>query len=237
MVLAMTGASGAVYAVRLLEVLRGAGCEVHLVISPAAQAVLHHELGVELDLKAFRPELLDCAPGGAGGNSLASHPWLRPRGSATGSGLTREALPAPSGGPAAAVAGRGKLVYHHYLDLLAPVASGSFRTSSMVICPCSGSTLGAVVHGTGNNLIHRAAEVHLKERRKLILVPRETPLSIVQLENWHRAAQAGAVVLPASPGFYHGVESIKDLVDFVVGRICDQLQIENAIIRRWGGEP
>ena len=104
----------------------------------------------------------------------------------------------------------------------------------MVICPCSAGTLSAIVQGTSSNLIHRAAEVHLKERRKLVLVPRETPLSIVHLENMKRAVEAGAVVLPAMPGFYHGATTIQDLVDFVVGRICDQLGIPNALVRRWG---
>ena len=104
----------------------------------------------------------------------------------------------------------------------------------MVVCPCSGGTLGAIVHGTGDNLIHRAASVHLKERRKLVVVPRETPLSMIQLENMRRAAEAGAVVLPAMPGFYHGVQSIRDLVDFVVARICDQLGIANTLMHRWG---
>ena len=99
----------------------------------------------------------------------------------------------------------GEVIYHHYQNLMAPIASGSFLTDGMVICPCSGGTLGAIVHGTGENLIHRAANVHLKERRKLILVPRETPLSMIQLDNMRRAAEAGAVVLPAMPGFYHGV--------------------------------
>jgi 4-hydroxy-3-polyprenylbenzoate decarboxylase len=126
------------------------------------------------------------------------------------------------------------LTYHHFENLMAPIASGSFLTAGMVICPCSGSTLGAVVHGTGENLIHRAASVHLKERRKLILVPRETPLSTIQLENMRRAAESGAVVLPAMPGFYHGVTSIRDLVDFVVARICDQLGISNTLVHRWG---
>ena len=114
------------------------------------------------------------------------------------------------------------------------MASGSFLTNGMVICPCSSGTLSAIVHATSSNLIHRAAEVHLKERRKLVLVPRETPLSVIQLENMHRAAEAGAIVLPAMPGFYHGVTSIQDLVDFVVSRICDQLGVENGLIRRWG---
>ena len=119
---------------------------------------------------------------------------------------------------------------------MASIASGSFLTSGMVICPCSGSTLGAVVHGTGENLIHRAASVHLKERRRLVVVPRETPLSTIHLENMRRAAEAGAVVLPAMPGFYHGVERIGDLVDFVVARICDALGVENALVHRWGSK-
>ena len=117
---------------------------------------------------------------------------------------------------------------------MSPIASGSFLTDGMVICPCSGSTLGAVAHGVGENLIHRAAEVHLKERRKLILVPRETPLSLVYLENMNWAAKAGAVLLPAMPGFYHRAKTIRDLVDFVVARICDQLGIENKLMTRWG---
>ena len=120
---------------------------------------------------------------------------------------------------------RGQIHYCHYQNLMAPIASGSFLTGGMIVCPCSGSTLGAISNGMGSNLIHRVAEVHLKERRKLILVPRETPLSLVQLENMRRITQAGAVVLPASPGFYHGAATIAGLVDFIVGRICDQLGI------------
>ena len=117
---------------------------------------------------------------------------------------------------------------------MAPIASGSFLTAGMVVCPCSGSTLGAISHAMGENLIHRAAEVHLKERRKLILVPRETPLSLVQLDNMRRVTEAGAVVLPASPGFYHGVRGVGDLVNFVVARICDQLGVRHTLMRRWG---
>ena len=135
------------------------------------------------------------------------------------------------GGP---VATSGILHYHHYKNLMAPIASGSFLTAAMVICPCSGSTLAAVAHSMGENLIHRAAEVHLKERRKLVVVPRETPLSLPQLKNMQAIHEAGAVVLPASPGFYHGAETVADLVDFVVARICDQLAVGNALIRRWG---
>jgi 4-hydroxy-3-polyprenylbenzoate decarboxylase len=196
-VLAITGASGAAYAVRLLDVLLAAGREVFLTISPAGQTVLHEELGLNVDLDAFRPTDL---------------------------------LPTSRAGETA----RGAIRYCHYQDLMSPIASGSFLTGGMVVCPCSGGTLAAISHAMGTNLIHRAAEVHLKERRKLILVPRETPLSLPQLHNMKRATEAGAVVLPASPGFYHGANSISDLVDFIVGRICDQLGVEQSLIRRWG---
>ena len=128
----------------------------------------------------------------------------------------------------------GRLTYQHYKNLMAPIASGSFLTSAMVICPCSGSTLSAVAHAMGDNLIHRAAEVHLKEQRKLVVVPRESPLSLPQLKNMQAIHEAGAVVLPASPGFYHNAETIDDLVNFVVARICDQLNITNELVCRWG---
>ena len=197
LVVGITGASGAPYAARLLEVLLAADREIHLAISPSGQAVIEQELGRRVDLDTFRLEtLLGTAP------------------------------------PTA-----GRLHYHHYKNLMAPIASGSFLTAAMVICPCSGSTLGALAHAVGENLIHRAAEVHLKERRKLVVVPRETPLSLPQLKNMQAVHEAGAVVLPASPGFYHGAESIADLVDFVVARICDQLGVENALVRRWGAAP
>jgi flavin prenyltransferase len=197
LVVAMTGASGAAYAVRLLEVLLAAGRDIDLTISPAGQAVLREELGRKVALDAFR--LADLLPS------------------------ERTKSPQP-----------GKLRYYHFQDLMAPIASGSYLTAGMIVCPCSGGTLAAIAHAMGTNLIHRAAEVHLKERRKLILVPRETPLSLPQLDNMKRAAEAGAIVLPASPGFYHGAKSIGDLVDFVVARICDQLGVEHKLIRRWG---
>ncbi len=127
-----------------------------------------------------------------------------------------------------------KLHYHHYQDLMAPIASGSFLTGGMVVCPCSGGTLSAIVHAASGNLIHRAADVQMKEGRKLIVVPRETPLSVFQLDNMKAAAAAGIVVLPAMPGFYHGAKTIADLVDFVVARICDQLGVEQGLVRRWG---
>jgi 4-hydroxy-3-polyprenylbenzoate decarboxylase len=194
LVVAITGASGAAYGVRLLEVLLAAGREIHLSISPSGQAVIGEELSRRIDLDRFEPAAL-------------------------------------LGGPSPAA---GRLHYHHYKNLMAPIASGSAPTVGMVICPCSGSTLAAVAHSMGENLIHRAAEVHLKERRTLVVVPRETPLSLPQLKNMQAIHEAGAVVLPASPGFYHGPRSLADLVDFVVARICDQLGVANTLVRRWG---
>ncbi len=201
LVVAITGASGAVYAKRLLEVLVAAGHNVHLTISSAGKEVIQHELGVEIDLDDFRIETL----------------------------LT-DLRSSTTGAPAGAV------YYHHYKDFMAPIASGSSRSAGMVICPCSGGTLSAVVHGASNNLIHRAADVHLKERRKLILVPRETPLSLVHINNMKLAAEAGAIVLPASPGWYHGVQDVQSLVDFVVARILDQFNVEHNLMKRWGAE-
>ncbi len=131
---------------------------------------------------------------------------------------------------------QSRLRYHHHQDFLAGIASGSFRTSGMVICPCSMGTLGCLANGMATNLIHRAADVHLKERRKLIIVPRETPLSSIQLGNMKRLVDAGAIMLPAMPGFYFRPESIDDLVDFIVTRICDHLDVEVSTSRRWGDE-
>ncbi len=194
LVVAITGASGAAYGVRLVEVLLAAGKTVHLSVSTSGQAVIEEELGRRVDLEHFDVATLLGAP---------SPP-------------------------------QGQLHYHHHKNLMAPIASGSFLTAGMVICPCSGSTLASVAHAIGENLIHRAAEVHLKERRKLVVVPRETPLSLPQLKNMQAIHEAGAVVLPASPGFYARAETVSDLVDFVVARICDQLGVSNALIPRWG---
>jgi 4-hydroxy-3-polyprenylbenzoate decarboxylase len=222
-VLAITGASGVAYAVRLLEVLTAAGCDVYLSISSAGRSVLRQELDLAVDLDRFDPSMLMLDRG-----RLPDDEKLHQVRSMAGiSSEESSVLSVPSGDP-------GEIHYCHYQDLEATVASGSFPTDGMVVCPCSMGTLGAIVHGAGVNLIHRAAEVHLKEGRKLILVPRETPLSLVQLDNMKRAAEVGAVVLPAMPGFYHGVTTVADLVDFVVGRICDRLGIQNSLIRRWG---
>ena len=119
-------------------------------------------------------------------------------------------------------------------DYSSPYASGSAKVDGYVVCPCSMSTVGTIATGAMANLVHRAASVALKEGRRLVLVPRETPLSSIHLEGLLRLRQAGAVILFAAPGFYHGAETIDDLVDFVVGRALDQLGVENALIRRWG---
>lgn len=211
-VLAITGASGAVYSMRLLAALLAEQVEVHLTISQSGVAVLQQELQVGvgldgaqlLDALSASDRLLDVAP---------TAPWS-----------TAQLSPAITA---------GRLKIHHYQDYFTPIASGSFLTAGMVVCPCSGSTLSGIAHAASQNLIQRAAEVHLKEQRKLIVVPRETPLSVFQLENMHRLAQAGAVVLPASPGWYHGATKLLDLVDFVVARILDQLGIEHAAMERW----
>ncbi len=206
-VVGITGASGAIYAVRLLDVLRSAGCDVHLSISSSGGDVIRQELKTNIDLYAFDDTALQEAK-------------------LVGTSFSKA--------PAAEKAGR--LHYFHHQDFMAPMASGSFLTAGMVICPCSGTTLSAVAAGAAGNLIQRAAEVHLKERRKVILVPREAPLSLAHIDNMRRVTEAGAVVLPASPGWYHGVTSIADLVDFVVARICDQLGVEHALTKRWGAK-
>jgi 4-hydroxy-3-polyprenylbenzoate decarboxylase len=201
LVVAMTGASGAPYGVRLVEVLIRAGRTVHLTISPAAVQVFEQELDrvLQLDASEFDPRVLL--------------------------------------GPSIVGLDPARLHYHHYRNFRAGIASGSFLTGGMVICPCSMGTLAAVAHGVSENLIHRAADVHLKERRKLVLVPRETPLGLIQLRNMAAVVEAGAVVLPAMPAFYTRPRSVADMVDFVVGRICDQLGVAHDLLTRWGKSP
>lgn len=128
----------------------------------------------------------------------------------------------------------GQLTLFDREDWFAPVASGSSSAASMVICPASGGTLSAIANGASNNLIERAADVALKERRQLLLVPRETPYSTIHLENMLKLSQMGAMVLPASPGFYQKPTCIEDLIDFVVARILDQLNLQQDILPRWG---
>lgn len=204
-VLAITGASGALYAVRLLEVLLSQDFEIDLVMSPAATEVFIAEVGLPPNSTLSLPDQLLCA--------------RRPEDQA---GLLSRVST--------------QLRYHHYQDFSAGIASGSFRTHGMVVCPCSMGTLAAIAGGISSNLIHRAADVHLKERRPLIVVPRETPLSAIHLQNMLTFQQAGGIVLPASPGFYHRPRSIDDLVDFVVMRICDLLDVPVNLTSRWGAE-
>ena len=226
LVVAMTGASGSAYALRLLEVLVAAGRTVHLTISPAAVEVMKQEVGLKVDLDHFDPQQLLPSE-----EQLAQDSKLK--------------MFQPSGGFGYAASSifsesellTGKIVYHHYRNYSAGIASGSFLTEGMVICPCSMGTLASVASGQSQNLIHRAADVHLKERRKLIVVPRETPLSVIALDNMKRLAEAGATILPAMPGFYHAPQSIHDLIDFVVARICNQLGVKNELMKRWGDKP
>lgn len=223
-VLAVTGASGAAYALRLLDVLLAAGCDLAVSISPAGQAVLKQELDLDVDLQSVAlgdllPATVDAYESDARWSTLRA---------VLGDG--------PLAVHQAGADVEDRFTYHHHQNLFAPIASGSSLTVGMVVCPCSGGTLSGIAHGTSANLIQRAADVHLKERRKLILVPRETPLSMIQLDNMRRCAEAGAVVLPAMPGWYHGARTLRDLVDFVVARICDQLGVPNALMKRWGAD-
>jgi 4-hydroxy-3-polyprenylbenzoate decarboxylase len=227
LVLAITGASGSIYAVRLLEVLLAAGRTVHLTISPAATEVFQQELGLKLNLDHFDPA--DLLPNGDQLPADSKLRLMRPQPPASGESSSvfseSEILPRKA---------VGRVLYHHYRDYRAPMASGSSLTDGMVICPCSGGTLAGIATGQSQNLIHRAADVHLKERRKLILVPRETPLSSIALGNMKTLSDLGVVILPAMPGFYHNPTTIHDLVDFVVARICDQLGVRQTLVSRWG---
>jgi len=193
--LAFTGASGMPYGLRLLECLLGAGRNVHLLYSPAAQIVAKQECDLVLPAQPREAERM------FGERFGASDGRLR-------------------------VFGRE--------DWMAPVASGSNPGDAMAVCPCSMGTLGAIAGGLADNLIERAADVMLKERRPLVLVPRETPLSAIHLDNMLKLARAGAVILPPVPGFYTRPQSIADLVDFVVARVLDHLAVPHDLVPRWG---
>lgn len=192
---AITGASGAQYGLRLLQALVAANCRVYVLLSSAALIVTRTETNFDIsDDEAEQLAQLQTLTG----------------------------------------AKNGQLLLMGKMDWFSPVASGSSSPAQMVICPASGGTLSAVACGASNNLIERAADVALKERRKLILVPRETPYSEIHLENMLKLTRMGAVVLPASPGFYHNPTCINDLVDFIVARIMDQLGIPQALLAPWG---
>ena len=193
--LAITGASGAQYGLRLLQCLLAANCKVYLMLSSAAEVVIRTE--TDLDLPAGFEQQQDFL------NEIFA-------------------------------ADEEQLQLLAKDDWFSPVASGSSSPSSMVVCPASGGTLSAIAHGASNNLIERAADVALKERRQLILVPREAPYSQIHLENMLKLTQMGAVIIPASPGFYMQPQTINELIDFIVARILDQLGIEQDLMPRWG---
>lgn len=198
--LALTGASGMPYGLRLLECLLEADCSVQLLYSQAAQIVARQEMDLELPSR----------PADA-----------------------RDMLLARFCGANAAVNPK-KLAIYGREEWFAPVASGSNPPDAMVVCPCSMGTLAAIAQGLADNLIERAADVVLKEGRKLVLVPRETPFSGIHLENMLRLSRAGAVILPPSPGFYHHPQSVQDIVDFVVARVLDQIGVPHTLMQRWG---
>ena len=192
--LAMTGASGAAYGLRLLELLIGAGQSVYLMLSPAAQIVLAQETDLKVPGTAAEQESFFSARYGARAGQLRAF------------------------GPQA---------------WFAPPASGSNAPRAMVVCPCTSGALAAIAHGASDNLIERAADVAIKERRQLILVPREMPLSPIHLENMLTLARLGVTIMAANPGFYHRPQRVEDLVDFVVARILDHLGIEHQLVPRW----
>jgi flavin prenyltransferase len=193
--LAMTGASGALYGLRLLEELIIAQQHIYFLLSAPAQMVINLELDFKLPaqpaaIQAFLSERYQAAPGQL--SVFGREQWT------------------------------------------APIASGNATSRAMVICPCTSGTLAAIANGLSQNLIERAADVILKEQRKLILVHRETPLSVIHLENMLRLAKMGALILPANPGFYHHPQNISDIIDFIVARILDHLEIEHDLLPRWG---
>lgn len=192
-ILAITGASGAPYAVRLLQQLVQYRMPTWLIVSSHGFRLLQTETDIA-DLADLRNYV---------------------------------------GGPAFDAC----VTVHDDSDRGAAPASGSARTAGMVICPCSMGTVSAIAHGTSRSLVERAADVVLKERRKLIVVPRETPISLIHLENLTQVTRAGAIVIPAAPGFYNKPTSISDLVDFIVARVLDQLEVPHSLSKRWTGEP
>ncbi|WP_438445603.1 UbiX family flavin prenyltransferase [Gorillibacterium sp. sgz5001074] len=190
-IVGMTGASGAVYGVRLCQVLLDSGVDVHLVVTDAGWRVLKDEMGWSL---SDRQAALEEHFGGRG----------------------------------------GKLRVHAVKDIGASIASGSFRTAGMVIVPCSMGTLSAIARGASDNLLERAADVILKEGRPLLLVPRETPLHAIHLENMLILARMGVKIVPAMPGFYHLPSTLQEAVDFMVGKVLDLMDIEHDLYTRWG---
>jgi flavin prenyltransferase len=194
--LALTGASGMAYGIRLLECLLRGGCKVDLLLSQAARIVAKQELDLQLpNSNAQLVEFFDVR--------FAGH--------------------------------TGKLAAYGKEEWFAPAASGSNPADAMVVCPCTMGSLAAIAHGLADNLIERAADVILKEKRPLILVARETPFSLIHLRNMTALTEAGATILPANPGFYHRPQNVDQVIDFIVARILDQLGIAHQLMPRWGG--
>ncbi len=181
-VVAITGASGAVYARSLVRMLVRSACRVHVIVSPRGAQLMQMELGIE---HVTAQALVEC--------------------------------------------GSDRVVFHNYADMVDALASGSVNTDGMAVCPCSMHTLAEIATGMGSNLITRAAHVHLKQRRTLVLAPREMPLSVIDLENMLRAARAGAVIAPACPAFYSEPKSVQAVADFVASRVADCLGIHEEI--------
>ncbi|AGA88941.1 polyprenyl p-hydroxybenzoate/phenylacrylic acid decarboxylase [Thioflavicoccus mobilis 8321] len=192
---ALTGASGTQYGLRLAECLVASGVRAYLLVSQAAQVVLKLEAGLEVPAQA-----------------AAAEAWFAERFKA-----------AP-----------GQLRVFGRQQWTAPVASGSNPPDAMVVCPCTTGTLSSIAAGLSEDLIDRAADVVMKEGRKLILVIRETPLTAIHLENMLRLARAGVVIMPASPGFYFGPTRVEELVDFIVARVLDHLAVPHQLLERWG---
>ncbi|HNX69132.1 MAG TPA: flavin prenyltransferase UbiX [Candidatus Omnitrophota bacterium] len=199
-VVAMTGASGAIYGIRLLEILAEQKIPVELVISDTARIVMREE-GSHSDFEALSP-------------------LIKKKDRALFYNKKKEPVP---------------ITIHDFHDFTAPIASGSYPTEGMIIIPCSMGTLGAVASGLSQNLIHRAADCTIKEGRKFVLVPRETPLSAIHLENMLKLARLGVKIVPPMPAFYGSQQKVSDLVDFVVGKVLDQMDIPHALYPRWVG--
>ncbi|KHF40342.1 aromatic acid decarboxylase [Halalkalibacter okhensis] len=189
----ITGASGAIYGVRLVQQLLTESYKVHLILTEAAWRVFQEELLLNID---DRDRVIQDLFGKYG----------------------------------------GELHTHHLHDYGAPIASGSYQNDGMIIIPCSMGTLSGIAHGASGNLLERTADVMLKEGRKLVLVPRETPLNQLHLENMLRVSKVGAKILPAMPGFYHLPKTMDDLVNFLVGKALDSLGVEHELFTRWGEE-
>lgn len=195
-VLGISGASGAAYALRLLEQMLLSGAEVHLVVSDYGKRLMLEEAGIgHYDARTLCPHL--------------------------------------TANPSAAADISRRLFIHPHKDVGAVIASGSFLHDGMVVMPCSSTSLGAIATGSGSNLLTRAAMVTLKERRPLLLCHRESPLSLVDIENMRTITLAGGIICPTNPGFYLHPKKIEDLVDFMVGKVLDLLKVEHALDTRW----